>query len=61
LASLQLRLAISDGAWQCRTARLVAAQQVTALGRRATAEHLLAAQELEDNISRAQSFPVTPH
>ena len=47
LASLQRRVAIAEA-----TARLVAAEQATALGRRTTAEHLLAAQELEDTISR---------
>ncbi len=47
LASLQLRAAMAEA-----TARLVAAEQATALGRRTTAEHLLAARELEDTLSR---------
>jgi hypothetical protein len=56
LASLQLRVAIAEA-----TARLVAAEQATALGRRTTAEHLLAAQELEDTISRrSRSRSLTP-
>ena len=47
LASLQLRAAMAEA-----TARIVAAEQATALGRRTTAEHLLAARELEDTLSR---------
>ena len=47
LAALQLRVAMAEA-----TARLVAAEQAAALGRRTTAEHLLATRELEDNLSR---------
>ncbi len=46
--ALQLRAAMAEA-----TARLVAAEQAAALGRRTTAEHLLAARELEDTL-RAQ-------
>ena len=45
--SLQLRVAMAEA-----TARLVAAEQAAALGRRTTAEHLLAAREMEDTLSR---------
>ena len=47
LAALQLRVAMAEA-----TARLVAAEQAAALGRRTTAEHLLATRELEDTLSR---------
>ena len=46
LAALQLRVAMAEA-----TARLVAAEQAAVLGRRTTAEHLLAPRELEDNLS----------
>ena len=46
LAALQLRVAMAEA-----TARLVAAEQAAALGRRTTAEHLLAARDLEDTLS----------
>ncbi len=42
LVSLQRRVAMAEA-----TARLVAAEQAVALGRRTTAEHLLAAHDLE--------------
>jgi hypothetical protein len=41
LAALQLRVAMAEA-----TARLVAAEQASALGRRTTAEHLLATHEV---------------
>jgi hypothetical protein len=47
LAPLQLRAAMAEA-----TARIVAADQAAALGRRTTVEHLLATRELEDHLSR---------
>ena len=53
LASLQLRAAMAEA-----TARLVAAEQATALGRRTTAEHLLESEITGGNSLQAQSFQV---
>ena len=47
LEALQRRAAIAEA-----TARILAAEQASALCRRTTAEHLLAAQEMEDTFSR---------
>jgi len=61
LAALQLRAAMAEATARLvaaelaaaeATARLVAVEQAAALGRRTTAEHLLATCELEENLSR---------